>query len=98
MATLTQIYSLVEGYPDLKQRFLAARLKAAWDILNEAVNTENHANRLIWANWIISNLRNNSDSEYARFLSNTTIQTNGVASTDNDIQFVVNGLINTNAI
>jgi hypothetical protein len=50
MATLTQIYSLVEGYPDLKQRFLAARLKAAWDILNEAVNTENHANRLIWAN------------------------------------------------
>jgi hypothetical protein len=36
-----------------------------------------------------------SQSEYARFLSNATIQSSGNSSSDNDIQFVVNGMVNS---
>jgi hypothetical protein len=98
MSTLIQIYALVEGSSELKQRFLSARLKAAWDILNEDAGTVNHTSRLTWANGIIDNFKNKADAEFARFLSNTTIQANAGSSTDNDVQFVVNSLINTYAV
>ena len=95
MATLIQIHALVSGSPELEQRFLSARLKAAWDIINEAPETQNHQARLAWANKIISNYTEDKSKEYNRFLSNTTIQTNGSTSSDSDIQYVVNSLIET---
>lgn len=96
MATLMEIDGLVLGAPTLFQRFRAARLKAAWDITNEDPGTANHADRLTWANSIIAAYDSgNVQSEYRLFLSNTTIQTSGIASTDNDIQFVVNSFIDT---
>jgi hypothetical protein len=94
MATLNQIYSLLAGSPDLEQRFLAARVHASWDIYNESGSTENHANRLLWAESIMDEYYVRKSPEYIRFLSNSTIQTSGVSSSDNDIQFVVNCLIN----
>ena len=94
-ATLMEINNLVVGTPELQQRFKAARIKAAWDVLNEAPETENHVNRLEWAVSVILDYEIDSQSEYNRFLANTTIQTNGSGSSDNDIIFVVNSLINT---
>lgn len=96
MATLQQIDELVLGVPTLFQRFRAARIKAAWDIINENPATANHADRLVWANAIIADYETSDiQSEYRLFLSNTTIQTSGIASTDNDIQYVVNSFIDT---
>jgi hypothetical protein len=92
MATLSQIYSLMSGAPDL-ERFIAARAKASWDVLNEDAGTNNHANRLAWAKATLDDTTARKSKEYMRFLSNATIQNNGTASTDGDIQFVVNGML-----
>jgi hypothetical protein len=93
MATLADIYSLITGAPSLEQRFIAARVKAAWDVLNEDAGTTNHVNRLAWAKATLDDPTARKSKEYLRFLSNTTIQSSGVASTDNDVQFVVNSLL-----
>lgn len=95
MATLVEIHALAAGAPELRQRFAAARLKAAWDVLNESSGTTNHAARLVWANKIIDGYETDLDVEWRRFLSNATIQAVGVAATDNDIQFVVNSFTDT---
>lgn len=95
MATLDEINDLVVGAPKLRQRFQASRLKAAWNILNEAANTTNHAARLTWANKIINIYESDLDKEYRRFLSNATIQTAGNSATDNDIDFVVSSFVDT---
>lgn len=93
MATLIQIHNAVMGAPLLRQRFSAARLQAAWDILNESAATPSHAARLAWANKIITDYDADLDAEYRRFLSNATIQS-AANPTDNDIQFVVNSFVN----
>ena len=96
MATLQQIDELVLGVPTLYQRFRAARIKAAWDIINEDPGTTNHVDRVTWANGIIEDYEGDDIySEYRLFLSNATIQTSGIASTDNDIQYVVNSFVDT---
>ena len=95
MATLMEIYSLVHGAPELEQRFQAARIKAAWDILNESPSTTGHTERLVWAEAILDDVSTDAEEEYTRFLSNATIQSSGTSSTDNDILFVVNSWVNT---
>lgn len=95
MASLSDIYSLLIGAPQLRQRFLAARVQVSWNILNEDAGTSNHANRLYWARTVLNDNEAHSQSEYARFLSNATIQSSGNSSSDNDIQFVVNGMVNS---
>jgi hypothetical protein len=93
MATLLEISNLILGAPTLRQRFLAGRVKAAWDILNESPSTTNHANRLIWSVSVLDTYEGHAQNEYTRFLSNPTIQASGNSSTDNDIQFVVNSMV-----
>jgi len=95
MANLVEIHSLLVGAPQLQQRFIAARVKASWDILNESADTDGHTERLAWAEKILDDSSADLTPEYNRFLSNTTIQANGTDSTDNDIQFVVNSFVNT---
>lgn len=95
MATLTQLYDLVNGKPQLFQRFLAARMKTSWDVLNEATTTPNHTARTAWANKIVANFTADADSEYRRFLSNTTIQSLGDAATDNDILFTISSMLDS---
>lgn len=96
-ATLQNIHDLAFGGAQLRQRFLAARLKAAWDVLNEDAQAPNHAARLAWAEKVLANPEADAQREYLRFLSNTTIQAWGGASTDNDVQFVVNSFVDANA-
>jgi hypothetical protein len=92
-ATLQQIYDLALGAPALRQRMAAARLKAAWDIRNEAANTPSHAERLAWANAVLADPLVNLDREYRIFLSNVTVRAAGNAATDNDIEFVVGSFV-----
>lgn len=76
-------------------------MKAAWAIRNEDAGTTNHANRIVWANGILASKQGMVDAAtemFLYFLSNATIQTNGDASTDNDIEFVVNSLVDTLAV
>jgi hypothetical protein len=79
----------------LESRFRAARLQAAWDITNESPNETNHAQRAAWAEKIIETYEGDLDKEFRRFLANPTIQASGDLSTDGDIQYVVNTLVDT---
>ena len=49
MATYTELYSLMSGQSELKNKITVAVIVAAESIRNEDVGTTNHANRLIWA-------------------------------------------------
>lgn len=98
MATLQQIYDLRYQSGTLKPRVTAAVAKAAQDVMNEPANIANHAARVAWATVAL----NDAPAMAERFLwgvvGNASIQTSGDASTDNDIQFVVNSLIDTFAV
>ena len=98
MATLLQIADMYHGGNAFFKRVMGACMKAAWDIINEDAGTDNHANRLVWALDVVSGYaaaEARAKTIFGLVLSNATIQTSGDASTDNDIQFVVNGFINT---
>jgi len=97
MATLRELITLVHSSTELKYRFGGAMLKACWDVMNEDAGTENHANRIALAKLILRDHETFLDRYWALFLSNSTIQTAGDASTDNDIQFVVNSFYDTMA-
>jgi len=98
MADLIDIADLFVNGNVLKKRILGACLQAAWDIRNEDAGTDNHANRLTWANAVLSGVdeaRSCADDLVGLVWSNPTIQTSLDESTDNDVQFVVDGFINT---
>jgi hypothetical protein len=94
MATLEQLDALIVGNPLLRQRFRAARIKAAWYVVNEDAQTAYHAARLVWANKIIANYEADLDAEYRWMCSNATIQADASASPDNDLEFVTASFIN----
>jgi hypothetical protein len=84
----------------LRAKFIAACLKASYDILNEDAGTENHANRVTWANSIINGTVaavEEKASQHLRYAmaSNATLQSACEAATDNDVIFIVNSQINT---
>jgi hypothetical protein len=94
MPSLEQLDALIVGNPLLRQRFRAARLKAAWNIVNEDAQTAHHAARLAWANKIILNYEADLDAEYRLICSNPTIQVSASTSTDSDLEYVTASFIN----
>lgn len=97
MATLLDLYDLRYNEA-MKKRVTAAIAKAAQDVLAEDDQTANHTNRVIWANDALKDAQLMTEKIMWRVLGNATIAANGEASTDNDIQFVVNSLIDFVAI
>ena len=97
---LIDIYNAWRGEATtLKAKFIGACLLAAYNILNEDPGTENHANRLVWANAVIGGETADVEAKAVQHLryavaSNATIQATGNDATDNDVQFVVNSQIN----
>lgn len=75
-------------------RIDVAVITAGEAILNEDEQTANHANRVIWAKAALEEPRLKTNEMKWRILMNATLQSNLLNSTDNDIQFVVNSLIN----
>lgn len=94
---LIDIYNL-KSNAEFKARVAAAVAKASNDIINESEATANHAERLAWAKASIRNAESTADQMLWLVVQNGTIQTNGLSSTDNDIQYVVNSYINFLAI
>jgi hypothetical protein len=96
MATLQEIYNLRMS-SSLRNRVAAAIAAAAEDVRNEAAATTHHAERFAWATATLeSESAPQAEAERAMWIvvQNATIQSAGEAATDNDIQFVVNGLVN----
>ncbi len=98
---LVDIYNAWAGQSGLlKAKFMGACLKAAYNILNEDAGTSNHANRVTWANVILSGTVAEAEASALQHLryamaSNATLQSAGDAATDNDVEFIVNSQINT---
>jgi hypothetical protein len=92
---LQDIYNLAFGAPELKSRFIGAGLQMAYTIINEDAGTANHAARLAWAKDMVLDGQNGPVGEnlYRICLHNATIQSSGAASTDSDINWVVNFVI-----
>jgi len=82
----------------LRQQVSVAMHEAAQDVITESPGTPNHANRLVWARRTTGS-DNGPVEEAGRWiwmvLENSSIQANPLTSTDNDVQFVVNGLVDT---
>lgn len=97
MATYSEIYDLRNSHP-LKHRTVVAVAKAAQDVLNEDPETANHAARAVWAHAALLNAEAKAKEMLWGVCGNATIQSSGINSTDGDIQYVVNGLINTFAV
>lgn len=89
------IFTTMHSDCDLWKKAEVACFKAAADILNEDAGTANHANRVTWANAVFANPTAKAAEMRYKILLNTTIQANLSSSTDNDVQFVVNGLIDS---
>ena len=93
MATLLERYDLQYTHTLLRQRTQIAIESAAYDVLNEDPATANHTNRIVWANTALNNPEKLTAIEMALVVQNPTIAAGGDDSTDGDIQFVVNGLV-----
>lgn len=100
MAYVDETNLFIDTTNDLHKKVARAIDKAARDVINENAATENHAKRYVWA----CNVRLSAENVITEahkwilpVLDNTDVATAGNAATDNDVQFVVNGLVNTMA-
>lgn len=70
-------------------------MKLAGDVLNEAGNTENHANRVIWANAVLANPAAKMAEMKTHILLNPTIAASPTSPASADVEFVISSLIDT---
>src|SRR5687767_6225967 len=92
MATLAQIQTFAGGNPELKQRFQASRVQAAWDILAEGAPS---ANRVAWRTKILNNIGADLDREYVWALSHALIQAAGNGITDANLVIATKSFVDT---
>lgn len=97
MATYTQIFALRFGGA-IADRVIVAVATAAQQVLAEAPSTVNHTARVAWAKLALKDAALMADEMMWGVVGNPTIQNLAAGSTDNDIQFVVNSLIDTFAV
>jgi hypothetical protein len=94
MATLSEMGNFWETRAGTQyERWLGACLKSAYDVLNESGATENHADRLVWANVILGGDETATRAKVSAMMkyaiaSNATIQAAPTDCTDNDILYV----------
>jgi len=100
MAYVDEYTVFADTTNDLHKKVARAIYKAATDVVNEDAGTEHHAERFVWA----SNMRLHPDNiineahKYMLYvLDNATVAAAGNAAEDSDVQFVINGLVNTMA-
>ena len=90
MATLQEIYNVRFEAVALRQRVIGAIMKAASDILNDADATNQYKK---WAARMLRDPMHQSEAFLIQCALNPTIAAAGDSATDNDIQFVVNGVV-----
>lgn len=82
----------------LRKQVWGSLHKAATDIVNEDPETENHGRRARWAKKVLGSLAvslSEAENAMGAVLQNATIQSNPTTSTDSDVQFAVNSIVNT---
>jgi hypothetical protein len=92
MATLQQIYGIIQPQNPVMGRVVGALLKAAWAVLAESDQTENHTNRLALARKVVADPKVYEAKAWRLFLANATVQAaidDLSALADNDILYVV---------
>ena len=90
----SDIYAAVSD-PTFQGRCLVAMWKAAQDIASEDPSAANHLARMDWATRALTDRTNITPRQLAmQVLRNTTIAANPASSTDGDLQFQVNSVIN----
>jgi hypothetical protein len=82
----------------IQQRCVIAVMKFAVYIINEAGNTANHANRLLWANDAIVSPDGYAAKVTAHVMGNQTFLDNDLGITDSALQGIVETAINTYSI
>jgi len=82
---------------NLQYQIAGACLSCTADILAEDVGTENHANRVIWANKVRVDPYTQSKAFLIDVCSNPTIAAALPTAADADVKFVVASFINTYA-
>jgi hypothetical protein len=92
MATLLDLYHLMNSDGDLWKKVEAAALKAATAIKYEAENTTNHAARMVWAEGVFDDPKAWTVANKFKVLENATLASAGHSSTDNDVEFVVSSI------
>jgi hypothetical protein len=91
----TDIYTAATDDTHILRKQTAVALhKAAVDILNEAANTELHKEREFWAFKVMRDPAAWAAIAIWKVLENSTIAAAPTTSTDSDVQFVINGLVN----
>ena len=80
----------------LRKQTIVAIRKAALDVRGESDQTSNHAARIQWANQVLtpSGAIAMGAAMIWRVLDNATIQGTPTTSSDDAVQFTVNGLVN----
>lgn len=84
----------------LHKKVARALDKAARDVINEDAQTEHHAERYVWACTVRANVDSLVAASHKWILAvmdNPTVAAAGNEATDSDVQYVVNGLVNTMA-
>lgn len=95
MATYIELFNMKDHF---MRRATIAVLKIANYIRTvEGSGVTNHANRLIWANQAIADPESKAREMVYQILANATIQSNGEAAPDTDVQWVVEDCLNTYA-
>ena len=85
---------------DLHKKVARAIDKAARDVISEDPGTANHAERYVWACSVRlhpDNIITEAHKYIVYVLDNATVAAAGNAAEDSDVQFVINGLVNTMA-
>jgi hypothetical protein len=95
MATYTELRALF-GNDDLRNKVEVAVIIAAEAIRGESVETDNHANRLVWAKAAFSKPQSVSDRVLMSLLAAYSGETVGVitGASDAAIQTAVNNAVN----
>ncbi len=96
MATYNELYDLIADTV-LRNRVTMACLIAAEVIRNEAANTANHAQRLLWAKTAFENARGESERMLMAVLAQNAALTKAqiTGATDAQLQTAVNVAVNT---
>lgn len=94
MSLYSDIYALRYGGV-ITDRVVVAIANAATNVLNEAVATANHTNRVVWAKSALNDAPAMAEKMMWAVCANASLQSSGNAALDSDIQFVINSLVDT---
>lgn len=93
MATLLELHDLLHSDGDLWRKAEIAAIISAVQVKYEAPTTLNHAARVTWAEAVLADAGAWVAANKIKILENATLQNAGHRATDNDVLFVVAGLV-----